>query len=101
MLPDIAFTVKQPYEEFTYTYDFAPLLVTGETLVTHAVTASKLADNSDVTATVLGGTAINALTVKAVIKAGVNAIDYRVTFRVVTSLGNKYEEDLRLYVRET
>lgn len=95
---------KQPYEEFFVSVDFDEELSSGETLVaTSAVIAFDNAGTQldpgvivSVDSVVVQGTLLSAR-----IKAGTEALSpYKLSYRCVTSIGNKYEEDVKLKVKE-
>ncbi len=102
---------KQPYEEFFMGADFVDVLDTDEVLVlaSSSVTAIDTSDSSDVTDTLLqtatkvldasedGGTD-NVLKIR--VQAGATSNKYKVTFKTVTDLGNKWEKDIYLKVKE-
>ncbi len=97
----IGTVVKQIYEEFPIKAGFTKWLVTGETINPGpAVTARNADTSSDTTATVcLGAPIVAGTTVIQQVKNGTAGQRHIVTFRIVTSLGNKYETEIQLTVR--
>jgi hypothetical protein len=93
---------KQPYEEFPIEAGFTKYLVTAETInAGPTVTARNESTGADTTATVLTGVAtVNGTKVQQTIRAGVHGDQHLVTFRIVTSLGRKYEAEIRVTVKE-
>ena len=94
--------VKQPYELFPIDVDFAARLVVGETISTKTVTARDASTQADTSGTVLvGGSSISGTKIVQKVQAGAHGERHIVTFRIETSLANKYEADIQLTVRET
>jgi hypothetical protein len=92
---------KQPAETFPVYVDFARRLQTGETLSTKTVTSKKVADGSDSTTTLLQDMAIDGTKVPVRLKAaGVAGDDHRVQFQTVTSVGNTFEDEIDVAIRE-
>lgn len=94
-------TEKQPYEEFTISSNFARNLLSGETIVSQTVSAVT-ATGEDATADILESPSNDgASKVLVKIKAGEETKSpYKITFRCVTSLTNKWENDVLLKVKE-
>ena len=96
---------KQSYEAFFIAGNFVLVMEEGETIVLEecAVTAIDK-DGNDVSSTFLDQTTIAVASItklKIRIRAGTQtASPYKVTFRIVTSLGNKYEVDAPCRVKE-
>ena len=103
---------KQPYEEITIAGDFESVMASTEALVlaTSTVTATDK-NGSDVSSTVLdqstkaigdspdGGTS-NALKMRC--RAGSESLSpYKLSYRGVTSTGDKWEIDIRMKIKET
>jgi hypothetical protein len=101
---------KQPYESFIGYGEFSNVMETGETisLGDSAVTATDK-DDVDVTADILSGSAAvydddddNPWRLGMRIVDGTVALSpYKVTFKIVTSLSNKWEVDMYIEVVET
>ena len=102
---------KQSYEEFYVAGDFSEdkdgndLLASGETIVLgSSVVAAEDEDGTDVSSIVLDQLTktVSGSQLKILCKAGAAASSpYKITFRIVTSLGNKYEIDVRMVIEET
>lgn len=94
---------KQPYEEFTVSTDFSRNMSAGETVVSQAVSCTDK-NGADVSATVtIQGTVTNdgAARVAVLVRAGSEvASPYKLTFRIVTSTGHKWEHDIQMRVVE-
>ena len=83
---------KQPFEELVVCVDFANVLATGETISTPSVVGSAVV--------LVGAVSAVGTQVRHSVEAGVDGVDYNLSFRIVTSNGNQFEEDVRLSVRE-
>ena len=97
----LAIFTKQSYEDFPISADFSKDMATGETLISQTITAIDNAGD-DATASILS-TPTNDGATQALIRvfAGTEALSpYKVTFRVVTSIGNKWELDIKMKVKE-
>lgn len=94
--PDSDSFPKQPSEEFSVANIFEDDLETGDTIASHTVTATKLQDNSDATATVIKGSGVDTSNHQAFFKLGLmQGLDgeyYDVSIKIVTALGYKYEK---------
>lgn len=92
---------KQPSEEYTIAVDFTGRLPTGTALSTGTVAAIDLADDSDVSATVLGSTTatISGTLVKVLVKAGTDGKKYKITFLITLDSGEILEEDLEMSMK--
>ena len=88
---------KQPSEIIPISVDFSKLVDTNETILTVSVTAYDNA-NQDVTTHIIDAYEIETSLIKIVVKNGMNAKKYKITVLVTTSEGNKYEEDVFMYV---
>jgi hypothetical protein len=91
---------KHPLETFKVATDFLHRLATGETLSSQTVTATNLADGTDSSVTLLAQTAVSGSVAHVRVKAGAAGQDHRVQMRVVTSLGNTYEAELDMLIRD-
>ena len=102
---------KQTYEEFYIAGDFSEdedgndILDSGETIVLASSTvAAEDKDGTDVSSTVLDQSTktVDGSQLKMLCKAGAEASSpYKITFKAVTSSGNKYEIDVRMNIEET
>lgn len=94
---------KQPYEEFTISTDFSTNFATGEVLASQTVTAMDR-DGTNVTDTVTDQTTLSddgVGTVSILIRAGSESKSpYKITFKCITSAGHKWENDIRMSVRD-
>lgn len=92
---------KQPYEEFTISSDFGLNFLSGETIVSQTVSAVD-SSNVDVTATITtqASVAHDGSKVTVLVKGGTTGNTYKITFRCVTSLGHKWENDVQMKVTE-
>lgn len=92
---------KQPGEVKTYAIEYAGKLDTGETLVSiESAVAIRVDTGADVTSDLISGTVINGTKLKITIKDGITKIQYKISTRVVTSTGNKFDADLFVSVLE-
>lgn len=92
---------KQPYEEFDTFYDFTELLGSGETITDATFTSHNEDTGADSTTAIKNGNAVvigGKMFQK--IKAGTDGERHVLTYRIVTSLGNKWEGDHRLLLNE-
>ncbi len=101
------FFSKQPSEEFSIAVDFASLrLESGESVDSYTVTAVLCRDNSDATSVVIDSDAEDAGVVTIGVKNGGTLLDdgswqeerYRITVKVITDVGSKYEADIVMAV---
>jgi hypothetical protein len=92
---------KQPYEEFPISVDFSENMVSDETILSHAISAVDNA-SADASADVLSTDSNDGAFIASVqVVAGVESLSpYKITFRVVTSEGNKWEKDILMRVKE-
>ena len=88
---------KQSGEEYSISIDFSDVLGDGETISTKTVEAT-LHDVS-VTSTIIDSSVISGETVIIKIKDGTEN-NYKITVEIITSIGNIYEEDILMKVRE-
>ncbi|MBE9571689.1 MAG: hypothetical protein IMF11_13760, partial [Proteobacteria bacterium] len=95
---------KQSYEEFTIAGDFVDQAEPGENAVllgSEVLAEDK--DNNDVGTTLLDQAtkAVDGTQLRIKVKAGAEAASpYKITFRIVTSSGNKWEIDASCRVKE-
>ena len=94
---------KQPWEEFSIWGDFIDNKETGETadLVTSSVVAEDK-DGTDVSTTVLDQTtiAVSGTRLEIKVRAGTASVSpYKITFKIGTSLGNKWEVDVMMKIK--
>ena len=92
---------KQPNETFKEYIDFARRLQSGETITGQSVTSKNKATAADSTSTLISEAAINGTKVQARLKTGgVAGEDHVVQMRATTDLGNAYEDEFELNIRE-
>jgi len=94
--------VKQTYEKFPITFDYSLNMSDGETVTTLAVTAVDSTD-VDATATIIDTPSItlSGQTGSVKIQAGSESNSpYNISGKCITSLGNKFELDVKLIVEE-
>lgn len=93
---------KQPAESFLLGVDFAPLLVSGETVVVlgSSVTARLYGSATDATATLIAPdtTDVSGSILRARLIGGAEGVRYQVEFRAATSTGNIYEQDVLVMI---
>lgn len=94
---------KQPYEEFIIGADFSANFDTGTTVSSQVVSATDK-NGLDATATVTDqGTVSNdgASVVNVLVRGGDPLLQpYKITFRIVDSVSNKWELDVKMEVKE-
>lgn len=93
---------KQPSEKYPIAIEWSGKLPSGATLSSCTVGAVNNADNTDATGTVLvspSGT-VSGTQSKAIVQAGTNNTNYKITFTVVLSDGSILEEDVLMQVAE-
>ena len=93
---------KQPYETFVVGADFSKVLKNDETITdtnataldkNGAVASESVIDNSSISE------ADGIMSVR--VQAGEESLSpYKLTFRIISSAANKYELDVKMYVRE-
>ncbi len=97
----LVYFTKQPYEEFPISVDFSENMATDETVLTQTITAMDkdgVNASADVLSTQENDGAFEAL---VQVVAGTEALSpYKVTFRVLTSEGNKWEHDVNMKIKE-
>ena len=96
---------KQPAEKFYVGVNFEALLADGESieLTQSQVVAYDMANGSDVSAEMIeaGTLSLKDETIlQARVIGGVDGKKYKLSFRAATSLGNLYEEDVILVVKD-
>lgn len=95
---------KRAYEEFFRYHDFQRSdgngwLNTDETLTSGTVTAADKLTAADVSATMISSVSVYASTkMKYMLKAGTSGRTYVITIRVVTSNGQKFEDQVEVKV---
>ena len=94
---------KQAYEEFVITADFAKNMAPGETVASQTVVARDV-EGTTVSDTVTDQgtvTSDGSTKVAILVRAGeTGKSPYKITFRCVTSAGNKWEHDVFMRVIE-
>lgn len=100
-------TEKQPYESYFIHGNFEEVMKEGETISQYTVTAVDV-DGVDATSTLIEngsetvGTGEDIHKLFARIQGGLEAKSkYKVTFRIVTNTGNKWEVDAEVKIKET
>ena len=93
---------KQIWEEFEITVDFSAVMATGETIMGASSSVISYDKNGDdESATTLGVPTYHSQDVAVLVKAGIEAKSpYKITFKVETNSGNKWEKDLRCTIAE-
>lgn len=101
---------KQSYEEFFVSVDFFDAVADGDFLVVAncAVTAIDLTTGADVTATVLDTTTKVVLAntdgvlsiLEVLVRAGTTTKNYKITYKGVTNLSQKWECDIVMRIRD-
>jgi len=92
---------KQIYEEFEITGDFSNVMTTDETLEAASDVEACDKDDADAAAEILGATDIQAQSIKVIVKSGTEIKSpYKITFKAVTSSGNKWELDVKMALKE-
>ena len=95
--------IKQPYEEFTISTDFSANFLDDETITSQTVSAidSKGVDATSAVTNQASVTNDGNSKVQVLVRAGdrLNS-PYKITFRCVTSIGHKWEHDIKMKVVE-
>ena len=96
---------KQPYEEFFWGADFSDVLDTDNESIILGSSSIAAVDNGDLaddTVYYVAGLMVVSLTILAVrVKAGTGALSpYKLTYKIETSAGNRYEKDVFMTVEE-
>lgn len=92
--------VKQPYEELLRYMDFVDRIATGDTIASCPITATDIEGTDATAALITGPTALSGTKVYYTLKGGVHGMDYKVSFKAVSTAGASVEEDLMVNVRE-
>jgi hypothetical protein len=90
---------KQPNEKFYTGINFSNVLGENETISSVAVSA-KNSNGETVSIIEDNSSSINDTSVQARVYSGTDRNDYYIKFNIITSLGNNFEDDIRLKVRE-
>ena len=103
-MPIASFT-KQSWETWIIATDYSDDLETGETIVLATSSIIAVDKNAeDATDDVLNqsGKAVSGALLQIRVEAGTASLQpYKITFKAITNLGNKYEYDVKMVVRET
>lgn len=91
---------KQVSDEFTIRNDFSDDFESGDTISTRTVTAVKQSDLSTSTSTVIQGSSIENPYIYAGVKGGANGDYHKVSIKIVSASGYKYEKLVMLSVKE-
>lgn len=93
---------KQPSEEYSIGNNFADELESGDSIVSHSTLATKQADGSDATATVIKGDGIADTQVHLHVGVfqGFDGEYYLLEMRIVTALGYKYSKQVTMILKE-
>jgi len=95
---------KQSYESFIVSANFENNMITDETLTEAECTVTAQdKDGSDASSTVLDSTsmAVSGTSLQIRVKAGEESKSpYKITFKAVTSLNNKWEKDVNMVISE-
>ena len=93
---------KQPYEAFYVAVDFSSNFTDSETVISQTVSAVDK-NGEDTTSVIDQGTVGNdgvSIVRARVIDGSPLLSKYKITFRCITSTGNKWEKDIKLVVKE-
>ena len=97
----IGHLTKQPSEKFPITVTFAAELASSESVSSATVTARNSMTNESSSLIVLSGAVtVNTPNVTQTITGGVNGTRHVLTFKATTSLGNIYEGEIELLIKE-
>ena len=96
---------KQPYEEFYWGADFSDVIDTdNESIIlgSSSITAVDVTEETDETVYYEATLTVVSNTILAVrVKAGeAGASPYKLTYRIETTVGNKYEKDVLMTVKD-
>jgi hypothetical protein len=94
---DMKTFTKQPYEKYPVSMDFTNILGT-DSIVSCDVIA--MDNTKDVTSNVIDGTSIDGKKVIVIVKEGTSDTKYDISFRIETSSGCRFEEDVFMMVKE-
>lgn len=89
---------KRALDEFTIAANFSNDLETGEVITSKWVTATKLADGSDATLTVIEGSIVDGNKVLVGVMGGLVRSAYKLTVQIVTSNTFQYQQDIVMRV---
>jgi len=97
------FGPKQPAEEYYVRFDYSNILVgtafTGEIASATAV-SKNLTSGVDESDTMIGDIEVNATSVDVEVKAGTDGVRYKITCLATTLIGEVFELDAKLLIRE-
>jgi len=95
------FSEKQPYEEYFVSFNFTRV-ITPNTVITSSTVIAHDEDDNDVTATITDQAQQSNTDTKVYVKVrgGTSGVTYKITCRIVTSNGERFEMDGELPVRE-
>ncbi len=99
----LGWIVKQPSEELDCSIEFAADLAVGETLVLDGVTAINIATGADSTSLVIATSPAPQISGTKLLwrtKDGLDTQQHKITAKVHTSAGQKFEVDIGLNVVE-
>jgi len=100
----LEYFTKQPYETFMVAADFSADLDTGETITegtSDVIAEDKNGDDATSDVLTIGAKVVDEGLLKIRVKDGTeNLTPYKITFRAVTSLVNKYELDISMRIKE-
>lgn len=94
---------KEPYEEFSLILDMAPKMKGGTALSSFEAgypKAVRLSDGADLSAAVLGPSALSGTRITQTVKGGADGERIKMEFRVTDDQGEKHESGLIMEVRE-
>jgi hypothetical protein len=90
---------KTPAEQFRIAWNFVDDLAAGDTVLSQTITAIKVSDASDASATFLDTPLVASPEVSVTVKAGSAGEDYDVVIRATTATGEVFERVIRVPVR--
>lgn len=92
---------KQSGEEIPEAIDYTDQLPPGKTVSSAVVTATRYPEGTDATSTIISGSpTVTPTRITAMLVAGTDGKDYRVTFVANLTGGGKLEDDILLQVRD-
>jgi len=91
---------KQVSEEFVVITDFSNDLASGETISSSEVSAIRLSDGSDLTSNIIEFSQKSSKKILVGVMNGTDGELYRITIKVQTSLGYKFQKNLIMKVQE-
>lgn len=95
---------KESPEKFPLSIEFQARLVTAEIISTALVTSKNRVTLADTTGTIISGSAsisTSGTVVTAKVHQGTSGDAHLVTFKATTSLGNIYEDEILLTIKDT